>query len=139
MSARFKNSFLYLRGMVMYGGFWRRVLASIIDGIPLMIVSMVLTLGFSPVNSFFANLVVGWLYYAGFESSSYQATWGKQALGMKVTDLKGKRISFGQASGRHFAKYLSMLILFIGFLMVAFTEKKQGLHDQLAGTLVIKA
>jgi uncharacterized RDD family membrane protein YckC len=70
------------------------------------------------------------------ESSSYQATLGKMIFGMKVTDLYGNRISFARATGRHFAKILSGMILGIGFIMVAFTERKQGLHDLLAGTLV---
>ena len=60
------------------------------------------------------------------------------ALGMKVTDLAGNRISFLRATGRYFAKIISALILFIGFIMVAFTEKKQGLHDMIAGTLVVR-
>jgi uncharacterized RDD family membrane protein YckC len=57
-------------------------------------------------------------------------------FGMKVTDLNGARISFGRATARHFAKVLSAFVLFIGFIMVGFTERKQGLHDLLAGTLV---
>jgi uncharacterized RDD family membrane protein YckC len=76
------------------------------------------------------------LYEAFMESSSYQATLGKMIFGMKVTDLNGNRISFERATGRHFAKWLSAMILGIGYLMVAFTERKQGLHDLLAGTLV---
>ena len=59
-------------------------------------------------------------------------------MGIIVTDLEGRRIGFGKATGRHFAKILSALILGIGFLMVAFTQRKQGLHDILAGTLVVK-
>jgi len=82
-------------------------------------------------------LVFGsWLYEAFMESSSYQATLGKMIFGMKVTDLHGNRISFARATGRHFARWLSALILFIGYIMVGFTERKQGLHDLLAGTLV---
>jgi uncharacterized RDD family membrane protein YckC len=73
------------------------------------------------------------------ESSSYQATLGKMVCGMKVTDLSGNRISFERATGRHFAKYLSGLILCIGYIMVGFTERKQGLHDLLAGTLVFRS
>jgi uncharacterized RDD family membrane protein YckC len=59
-------------------------------------------------------------------------------LGLKVTDLQGNRISFGRATGRYFGMILSTMICFIGFIMVAFTEKKQGLHDILAGALVVK-
>jgi uncharacterized RDD family membrane protein YckC len=58
------------------------------------------------------------------------------ALGLVVTDLDGQRISFGKASGRHFGKIISSLILCIGFIMAGFTERKQALHDIMAGTLV---
>ena len=84
-----------------------------------------------------AGILIGWLYSALLESSPNQATVGKMALGIKVTDLDGERISFGRATGRHFGKILSFLILCIGYLMVAFTERKQGLHDLMAGTLVV--
>ena len=72
-------------------------------------------------------------------SSSYQATFGKMIFGMKVTDLYGNRVSFARATGRHFAKWLSGMIFFIGYIMAGFTERKQGLHDMLAGTLVRRA
>lgn len=72
------------------------------------------------------------------ESSPKQATLGKQALGIYVTDLDGNQITFLKATLRYFAKILSTLILFIGYIMVAFTEKRQGLHDMIAGTLVLK-
>ncbi len=71
-------------------------------------------------------------------SSRRQATLGKMAVGLVVADQGGARLSFIHASGRHFAKYLSYLLFGIGVLMVAFTERKQGLHDKLAGTLVIE-
>jgi uncharacterized RDD family membrane protein YckC len=77
------------------------------------------------------------VYYSLLESSSWQGTLGKKLLGMRVTDLNGNRISFGRATGRYFGKILSGMICFIGFVMVAFTEKRQGLHDMLAGTLVV--
>jgi len=86
--------------------------------------------------TFILLLFGSWLYEALLESSSYQATLGKMIFGMKVTDLNGHRISFGRATGRHFAKWLSTMILCIGYIMVGFTERKQGLHDLLAGTLV---
>jgi uncharacterized RDD family membrane protein YckC len=72
------------------------------------------------------------------ESSKYQSTLGKAVLGIKVTDLKGNRISFGRASGRFFAKIISSLTLGVGYIMIAFTEKKQGLHDMIAECLVVK-
>jgi uncharacterized RDD family membrane protein YckC len=85
-----------------------------------------------------ALLVLGaqWLYEAILESSSYQATLGKMIFGMKVTDLNGNRISFGRATARHFAKWISALVMGIGFIMVGLSERKQGLHDLLAGTWV---
>lgn len=99
--------------------------------------------GFSLPHLIFGSGVMGmlilggsWLYEAFLESSSYQATLGKMIFGMKVTDLYGNRISFARATGRHFAKILSGMILCIGFIMVGLTERKQGLHDMIAGTLV---
>ena len=81
--------------------------------------------------------VLGWLYFAICQSSAWQATVGKLALGIRVTDLHGNRISFARALGRYPARYLSVIILGIGFLMVAWTRRKQGLHDMVAGTLVL--
>lgn len=78
-----------------------------------------------------------WLYHTMMESSRHQATLGKMALGIKVTDLNGARISFARANGRFFGKWISSMIMNIGYLMAAFTEKKQALHDILAGCLVI--
>lgn len=122
-----------------YGGFWLRVVAAIIDSILLAVVQFVLALIIddTAVRSLI-NLILGWLYYSGMESSEKQATLGKLAMGLAVTDINGNRISFGKATGRYFAKIISALILLIGFIMVAFTEKKQGLHDMIAGTLVVK-
>jgi uncharacterized RDD family membrane protein YckC len=60
-------------------------------------------------------------------------------LGLKVTTTNGERISFGQATGRHFGKYISTIILFIGYLMMIWDDKKQTLHDKMANTLVVKA
>ncbi|MGA9986359.1 MAG: RDD family protein, partial [Terriglobales bacterium] len=143
-----------------YGGFWIRVVALIIDGIIVRVViapvGMIfggLGLAGGMMGGFphrglailgggvtFILLVFGsWLYEAFMESSSYQATLGKMIFGMKVTDLNGNRISFERATGRHFAKWLSGMILFIGYIMVGLTERKQGLHDLLAGTLVRRA
>ena len=82
------------------------------------------------------NLGIAWLYFAIMESSPTQATLGKMAIGIVVTDMSGNRVSFGRATGRHFAKIVSGIILGIGFLMIAFTERKQGLHDIMADTLV---
>ena len=86
---------------------------------------------------YLAYFVLAPLYYALQESSSAQATLGKRALGIKVTDMEGRRIGFGQALGRWFAAALSYLTMYIGFLMAAFTERKRALHDYVAATQVV--
>ena len=83
-------------------------------------------------------LGAGWLYWAGLESSGWQGTLGKRAFGLTVTDLSGARISFGRATGRYFGKLVSGMTFYLGFLMAAFTMRKQALHDLLAGTLVLQ-
>ncbi len=123
-----------------YGGFWVRVVAAIIDS---MVVGMatgimvVVALGMlgTGMTLFF---VISWLYEAFLLSSERQATLGKLAMGLVVTDYNDRRLTFGRATGRHFAKYLSGMILWIGYIMVAFTDRKQGLHDMIASTLVVK-
>lgn len=120
-----------------YAGFWRRVVAALIDGILLGILTGILTLQMSEGAGGTISTIAGWLYYAGMESSTRQATIGKSLMGIVVIGLDGQRISFLRATGRYFAKILSALILFIGFIMVAFTARKQGLHDIIANTLVV--
>ena len=83
------------------------------------------------------STIIQWLYFALMESSAKQATLGKLALAIKVTDLNGNRISFGRASGRYFAKIISGLIFCIGYIIAGFTEKKQALHDMIANCLVV--
>jgi uncharacterized RDD family membrane protein YckC len=84
------------------------------------------------------SLVIAWLYFALLESSERGATVGKMAMGLRVVSNDGKRISFMNATGRYFAKILSAMIFCIGFIMIAFTDRKRGLHDMIASTLVIK-
>lgn len=83
------------------------------------------------------SFLVSWLYFSLMESSAKQGTLGKMALGIKVTDMAGNRIGFGKATGRFFGKIISGVILYIGFIMAGFTEKKQALHDMMASTLVV--
>ena len=79
-----------------------------------------------------------WLYFAGMESSERQATFGKSLMSLRVANTEGQRLSFGHATGRFFAKIISgMIPLGIGYIMAAFTEKRQALHDMIAGTLVL--
>ena len=79
-----------------------------------------------------------WLYFAIMESSTWQATIGKRLFDIRVTDLHGRQISFWRATGRHFGKNISALILSIGYIMAAFTDRKQALHDLMAGCLVLR-
>ena len=120
-----------------YGGFWIRVLASLIDSLILIIPAYAFQRTLGPAGGLL-SWAVDWLYFAFLESSGSQATVGKMACGLVVTDTDGKRISFGRASGRYFAKILSVLTLFIGFAMVGWTRQKRGLHDFVAGTLVVR-
>jgi uncharacterized RDD family membrane protein YckC len=150
---------------VKYGGFWIRLVAYIIDGliigIPLGIIITVITLIFAFASGsssssgtmssaafssaacmictvYIVIIIITWFYFAWFESSKYMGTPGKILLGLKVTDLNGNRISFGKAILRFFCKTLLNLFLFVGSLFIVVSEKKQGLYDVIAGTLVIK-
>jgi uncharacterized RDD family membrane protein YckC len=141
--------------MVPYAGFWIRFVAYIIDAVILNIVAGVLGglfgvgIGLSGLGAgatqgasfgiIGVTLIVNWVYYAGMESSAWQGTLGKKALSLVVTDEFGERIGFARASGRYFGKLLSSLIMGIGYIMVGVTDRKQGLHDKLAGTLVYKS
>jgi uncharacterized RDD family membrane protein YckC len=71
-------------------------------------------------------------------ASSCQATLGKMALGLKVVDADGRRLSVHHSVGRYLAKILSVLPLAAGYLMIGFTERKRGLHDMIGGTLVLR-
>ena len=82
-------------------------------------------------------LFFSWMYFALMESSRLQATLGKLAVGIKVTDLAGNRIGFEKATWRYFGKFISALPLLGGFVMAAFTARRQALHDRMAGCLVV--
>jgi len=119
-----------------YAGFWVRFVAFVIDACIVALASGIAaagTMGVGVILTFFGP----WLYEAFMLSSEWQATVGKRAMSIVVTGIDGQRISFARATGRHFAKYLSGFLLFIGFIMAAFTAKKQALHDMIAETLVV--
>lgn len=136
-------------GQLAYGGFWIRLVAYIIDAI-LLSIAMGVVGAVAGVNFFnpdiesysssvnFVYVLVAWLYFALLESSERGATVGKMAMGLRVVTDQGQRLSFLNATGRYFAKIISAIILCIGFIMIAFTDRKRGLHDMIAGTLVIK-
>lgn len=133
-------------------GFWMRVGAALIDALITYILAFIaglvlgVTLGAlggvsdAGIEAWGAlvGVLVAWVYSAGFESSPHQATPGKMALGIVVTDLHGQRIGFWRATGRHFGKIISGLILLIGYIMCAFTARKQCLHDMMAGCLLYR-
>jgi uncharacterized RDD family membrane protein YckC len=105
--------------------------------------AMVGMLGVGIIGMYFGILsiaIVGaWLYYAYCESSTWQGTLGKKALGLIVTDLDGRPVTFGRASGRFFSKIITGLIPFgIGYIMAGFTARKQALHDMIASCLVLR-
>ncbi len=157
-----------------YAGFWRRFLAGLIDFviilIPMFILATVLGVALfagmgaagapaaMPVSFLIPILLLAWGYKAILESSSWQATIGKKALGLKVTTLGGDKLSLGQATMRTWPFWLATLIQvlesFVGMgailstavslaglvalIVIAFTPKKQGVHDMMAKTLVIR-
>ena len=153
---------------IRYAGFWLRFAAYIIDQFLLKFATALLSLPFilsiiftsinmshfqdnstfpllqvsgivgSAVAIILIRLVTGWLYYAIMQSSKQQATLGKMAVGAIVTDLQGNSISFGRATGRYFSKLITDMTMYIGYILAGLTEKKQALHDMIAGTLVIR-
>jgi uncharacterized RDD family membrane protein YckC len=141
---------------IVYAGFWRRWAALFLDqliiGIPLSVVFFFVSLAVGlagggqpdPAKVVMLQLglyavwfVVAAFYFAGLESSEAQATFGKRALGIKVTDLNGQRLSFKHALGRWAGAAISYMTMYIGFAMAGFTQRKQALHDYLASTLVV--
>jgi uncharacterized RDD family membrane protein YckC len=149
-----------------YAGFWLRFCAVVVDWIVVALPFLLIRAAFrvprvapvigpngAPVFSFstffpsgpliscglpIIEYVVWWLYFTLMESSERQATLGKLAVGLKVTDMMGMRISYARANGRFFGKIVSFLTFYIGFMMAGWTQRKQALHDLMAETLVLK-
>ncbi|TQV73820.1 hypothetical protein FLL45_13200 [Aliikangiella marina] len=135
-----------------YGGFWKRFFAYFIDGIIFNFTFFMIAIwGFGAAASlndpFAMSSSVGliylfyylswWMYYALQESSNAQATIGKRALGIKVVDMNGHALSFAHAAGRQAAGAITAFTLLIGYLLAAFTKRKQALHDLIAGTVIV--
>lgn len=148
---------------VQYAGFWLRVVAYFVDTLVLAPVGLI---GFAILGgtivanlgklqgdpdpavimslfgayalTIFVSVSAAWLYHAFMESSRHEGTLGKKAMGLRVTDMNGNRISFGRASGRFFGKMITGMTMGIGYAMAGFTERRQCLHDMLAGCLVVK-
>lgn len=136
---------------VVYAGFWKRAAATIIDGFILSLVVGLCGELFGVILSDLAGggelataittslstLALNALYFAWFHSTFNYATPGKMAIGIKVVRSHGEPISFLRALARFFATILSTLTLFIGYLMAAFTARKQSLHDIICDTVVV--
>ena len=128
---------------IRYAGFWLRFAAYFIDGIILQVLAILIyVISGSEILSpqLIPQLVVvifNFGYFIVMESSDKQATLGKMAVGIYVTDTNGQRISSGRATLRIFGKFISVFTLLIGFFMAGFTERKQALHDMIANTLVV--
>ncbi len=127
----------------LYAGFWRRAGAATLDGLIFSTPGLILSLAGFEIGQPWMEMAIwtigGWLYYALLHSSAWQATFGKRAFGIKVTGLQGERIGFGRATWRYLASLVSTVIFCIGYLMAAWTQRKQALHDKMAGTLVVNA
>jgi uncharacterized RDD family membrane protein YckC len=122
-------------GDAIHAGFWRRCAAYLIDSLILLIPSFILNS--VPVLGLLTSLIGRWLYFALMESSPSQATLGKRAMGLNVTDGNGQRIGFGQATGRYFGGAISMILLYVGYMLAGWTARKQALHDLMADTCVV--
>ncbi|WP_110934047.1 RDD family protein [Paenibacillus bouchesdurhonensis] len=144
----------------MYARFWKRALAAMLDLLVVasihqvsVILSIFIMYSFSTINNYerfdellwifdivrsVLVLVVLWCYFAIMESSKFQATFGKLAMGLKVVDQEGKRITFRRATARFWSKSLSAITVLIGWFIAGFTKKKQALHDLIADTCLVE-
>lgn len=131
-----------------YAGFWRRAASLLLDSvfvslltIPVAIAGVALAdvigSGVAVALMYAISIGIVWLYYAMQESGPNQATWGKRIMGLVVSDMQGQRLSFGRAAGRHLGRFFSILLLYLGYVLALFTERRQTLHDKLAGTVVL--
>ena len=127
-----------------YSGFWRRFAAWVIDCAVTSVGSVALRVvapfvGIAGDTRFWLVFVAAYFFYCTLlESSPWQATVGKRALGLKVTNDRGERIGFARAAVRFIAKLLSVLTLCVGYLLIVVTQRRQTLHDLIAGTLVAR-
>lgn len=120
-----------------YAGFWKRFFAIIIDSVIIALVGAVIGAIIGKAYRVQTDFVINWLYFTLFECSTKQATIGKMLIGIMVTDLEGRRLSFWRANARYWTKVFSALIIGIGYIMAGFTKRKQALHDIIANTLVV--
>ena len=156
---RSPESLVELTAPLEYAGFWLRVWAGAIDVVLEALVALLVTVivdfvmrftspkfGLSPITARYATgiafivvLAIGsWLYCAFSESSRWRATLGKRVLGLQVLTSAGGQLSFGQATVRHFMKFLSLFTGTVGFMMAGWTKRRQALHDMPSDCIVVK-
>ena len=126
-----KKDYKKLPAKKRYAGFWWRILAGLIDNIILAIISLALSFMGLPFIGFF----IYWLYFVILQSSEKRSTLGMRVCDIKIHDEHFNKLGFWRLTGRYFATGLSGIILLIGFFMIAFTKRKQGLHDLVARTI----
>lgn len=132
-----------------YAGFWRRAGSLVLDGIFVTLLTLPIFFLFfflidamenedAAVLIFYAlSISAVFIYYGVQESGEHQATWGKRIMGLVVSDMQGQRITLGRAFGRHLGRFLSMMLMYLGYVLALFTERRQTLHDKLSGTVVL--
>ena len=146
---------------VQYASFWQRFLASLIDLLIVLVIQCVLLIPFIGIMGYEMSfnelgdlrkgtililsfglyltfMLISWLYFALFHASLNHATIGKMIVGIKLCHAHRRDLSFSRMSLRYVSQYMSFSILLIGFIMAAFTPKRQALHDFIANTIVIK-
>ncbi len=148
-----------VEGTAKPGGFGRRLVAFLIDGVLVIIINvLVVTVGLFfirrsfqesggfdgaallvIITSYLCGILVAWLYFALGDASARQGTFGKRMMGLKVTGVNGGKIGFGRASLRYVGRLLGVLTMLIGFLIALVTPRRRALHDYVAGTVVVRA
>lgn len=118
---------------MVYSGFWRRFVATFLDGLIMFIPAWVL----GALMPYVGGIILGLIYKPVFEASALKGTPGKAMMGMIVVSESGERLTLKQAYIRYFCSILSGLVLCIGYLMNLFTAKRQTLHDMIAESVVI--
>ena len=121
-------------------GFWIRFAAMFLDGIILGTVYGIITVAMFAIEMYGLAMILGFIWALGyhiyFPSSDMMGTPGKAICGLKITDESGNKIGVGKAILRYIGYIISALVLYIGFIIVGFTENKRGLHDMVASTRV---
>jgi uncharacterized RDD family membrane protein YckC len=148
-----------LPGAMNYAGFWIRFVAKFIDGIilavPSFAIQFALGMGISAtmdtsnpnpeinpaqISMMLLSMVIGigiQVLYNGLLVAKYGATWGKMALGLKIVNDDGSKVSTGKAIGRVFAELVSGFTCYIGYIIAGFDSEKRSLHDHICSTRVI--